>query len=257
MSTILRDRIVRRFKEATNVVPFKPAGPTIAIGGKKYALSDYWSETDVEEVEGGARLIMGPKRFSFLWAFDTDKKYVAMWRVSDGEGKAGGAASHHTKDIVALERKKQLNRVTNEEFRTIDRFMAARGKETLALLKKTIEENEDDWDRESRRLVQEFFNDKVLPKILAKFREIDQGVSPLGFKPRDFGRPPLEQAKVFVAGQIMQKLFQLSDIDDFVRTKGVDPDNPPGGSIQALDWARHDVMEAFYDERFPFIGDVD
>lgn len=252
----LRDRVLERFKAAGGVVPLtpRPTGPTLAIGGRKYVLSDYWSVMEgLGEASSGAQLILPSEptnKFRYLWAFDTEKRMVAMWRVSDGDEKAYGRENQHSRDLVVLEKKKQLNRVTNEEFRTIERFMRGRADDALASMKKYLEENADEWDRESKRLVEEFFAKHVEPKILAKFREIDQGVIPFGFKPNTGHRPPLEQAKMHVAMSTFAKEFTLKDVDDFVRTKGIDPDNPPG-DFQALDWARNDVMDAFYERHFP------
>lgn len=252
----LRDRLVQRFKSGGGVVPFapKPTGPTLVIGGRKYALSDYWSVMEgLEDASGDARLILpeGPtNKFRYLWAFDTEKRILAMWRVSDGDEKAYGRENQHSRDLVVLERKRQLNRVTTEEFRTIERFMKGRQDDALAAMKKYLEENADEWDRESKRLVEEFFEKSVEPKILAKFREIEQGIIPFGFKPNESHRPPLEAAKMHVAMEIMGKAFSLKEVDAFIRTKGIDPENPPG-DFQAIDWARHDVMDAFYDRHFP------
>lgn len=261
----MAERIVRRFNQEAvadrqaNVVPFKPktpTGPTLVIGGRKYALSNYWSMMEgLEDASDGARLILPEEptnKFRYLWAFDTDKRVLGMWRVSDGDEKAFGRENQHSRDIVVLEKRKQLNRVTTEEFRTIERFMRGRQDDALASMKKYLEENADEWDRESKRLVEEFFKKSIEPKILAKFREIDQGVIPFGFKPNESHRPPLEAAKMHVAMAIFGKEFTLKAVDDFVRTKGIDPDNPPG-DIQALDWARHDVMDAFYEAHFPHV----
>lgn len=253
----LRDRLVQRFKTAGGVVPLKPktSGPTIAIGGRKYALSDYWSVMEGLEESNDPRLILpeGPtNKFRYLWAFDTERRFLGMWRVSDGDEKAYGRENQHSRDLVVLEKKRQLNRVTTDEFRTIERFMKGRQADALASMKKYLEDNADEWDRESKRLVEEFFQKNVEPKLFEKFREIDQGVIPLGFKPREYGRPPREQAKVHVAMGIMEREFSLKAVEAFVRTKGIDPSNPPG-DFQALDWARHDVMDAFYEAHFPHV----
>lgn len=253
----LAHRVAWRFK-AANVVPFKPkkpSGPTLPIGGRKYALSDYFpflsDMVGDEEKPGGARLIVNEPRFSYLWAYDTDKKFVAMWRVSDGDEKAGGSASHYTSEVIALERKGQLNRVTHEEFRAIERYMADQQRDTMASLKKYLAEHADDWDREAKEIAQELFDEKFLPRILAKFREVEQGVKPLGFKVKDFmleHRSAEDQAKMFVSQPIMND-YTLKAVDDFARKKGADPDNPPG-DIQALQWAHGDVIHEFYEHYF-------
>lgn len=250
-------RVAARYLDA-NVVPFKPkkpSGPTLLISGRKYVLSDYWpffSDMVGEPQEGGARLIMNEPRFSYLWAFDTEKKTVGMWRVSDGDEKVVGSASSHTSEIIALDRKGQLNRVTHEEFRAIERFMRDKQDDTLKSMKKYLESVADDWDREAKKLAQELFDERFLPRILAKFREIENGVKPLGFKVdphRLEHRSADDQARMFVAMQIL-KDFKLDALDAFVKTKGIDPDNPPG-DIQALDWGLKDVLDEFYEKFFP------
>lgn len=255
-ANLSRDQLESFRSVLANVVPFqpkKPKGPTVAIGGKKYALSDFFPAFDVTEEDlGGARLItVGERRHSFLWAYDMDKKFVAMWRLSDGEEKAGGSASHYTSEVVALERKGQLNRVTHEEFRAIERFMAEQQRDALAAMNKYLEENADDWDRKSKEIAKELFEAKFLPRILAKFKEVEQGVRPLGFKVNEHllgHRSAEDQAKLFVAMQIL-KDYTPKAVDDAARSKGFDPDNPPG-SIQALDWAQKDAIDEFYDRFF-------
>lgn len=254
----LAKRVAERFKTA-NVVPFKPkkpSGPTLLISGRKYVLSDYFPMlsglAEEQTAPGGARLITtGPPRFSYLWAYDTDKKFVAMWRVSDGDEKAGGSASHYTSDVVALERKGQLNRVTHEEFRAIERYMSEQYHDTMAALKKYIAENANEWDKEAKEIAKELFEEKFLPRILAKFHEVEQGVTPLGFKVNEHmlsHRSPEDQAKMFVSQPIL-KDYTLQAVDEFAKKKGIDPDNPPG-DIQALDWGRHEVLDEFYEKFF-------
>lgn len=255
-----RDQLESFKAVLANVVPFKPkkpSGPTLAIGGRKYVLSDYFPMlTDLvgEPTEGGAKLIDlsdGNPRFSYLWAYDTDKKFVAMWRVSDGDEKAAGSARSFTNEILTLERKGQLNRVTHDEMRTIERFMVDKQRDAIAAMKKYLEENADEWDRTAKKLAVELWEAKFLPRILAKFKEIEQGVKPLGFKVDERWldhRSAEAQAKMFVAQQIL-KDYDMKAVDDYARSKGHDPDNPPG-DIQALEWARGDVVDEFYDRFF-------
>lgn len=240
------------------VVPFrpKPSGPTLTIAGKKYVLSNYWAFAESivgEPTEGGAKLIdVGGPRFSYLWALNQDKKQVGMWRISDGDEKAFGSVNQHSSDIITLDRKKQLNRVTNEEFRAIERWMRDKQDDTLQAMKKYLEEQADEWDKLSKKLVQELFDTKVLPGIQARWKDIDQGAAPLGFKLNERNpRPPVEQAKLWVADQIMAKGFSLEVVEAYIKSKGFDPDNPPNqGDFQALDWARNDIRDEFYDTYF-------
>lgn len=251
----LAKKVAARY--AADIVPLrpKPTGPTIQIAGKKYALSDYFpmlSEIIGDPQPGGAKLIdVGGPRFSYLWVYDTDRKAVAMFRVSDGDEKVYGTANQFTTEILTLERRKQLNRVTNAEFRAIHRWMNDKQDETLKAMKEYLEAQADEWDKLSKKLVRDLFEDKILPGILRRWEDLDKGVKPLGFKANpNIPRPPEDQAKMFVANEAL-KAFSLAAVEDYIRSKGFDPDNPPGdGDFQAVDWARQDVIDEFYEANF-------
>ncbi len=251
----IEDRVAARF--AGGVVPLRK-GPTITIGGRHYVLSDYWpalglNDDNDEESSGGARLIKTPggPRFSWLWAYDTDRKLLSMWRVSDGENKHDEPARSAAALIVQLDRKGQLNRVTHAEFQAIERFMDQQYNSAMKAMKQTIEENADEWDRTAKRLAQELFDTKFVPRLKAKMREVEQGVIPLGFKVNDRileHRSAEEQAKMFVTNKILED-FTLDAVNAYVASKGFDTENPPG-DFQATHWARFEVLEGFYEDTF-------
>ncbi len=251
--------IGQKFRIAGDVVPFKPSGPTKTIGGRKYALSDYWAMFDgADQSLGGAKLIKPDgqeRRHSFLWVYNVDNKDLCMWRVSDGSFKVDMRASQAAAEIAILDKRKQLNRVTSREFRVIEQAMRDQEHETLAHLKAYLEENADEWDKLTKSMAEELFNRQYLPKILAKFDEIERGVMPFSFKPdldRIEQRSIQDQAKMHVAIKILED-WNTKTFEDYLETKGYDTRNPPGG-IQAAQWAAQDVLDEFYDKYFPHAG---
>jgi hypothetical protein len=154
---------------------------------------------------------------------------------------------------MTLDRKKQLNRVTNEEYRVIDHFMSARTREVIQTMKRELEKNADEWDRTAKKLANDAFKAKVEPKLLAAFKDIDQGAIPIGFKVKPGmleHRDATSQAQMHVAMTYFSRDYTLKSVEDYARSKGYDPDHPPGDN-QALEWAWRDVMDEFYDQHFP------
>ena len=125
-------RVLQRYSEVVPFRPRPPSGPTTEIGGKKYVLTDYSPFGGNELSDGGeghARLIEVPSsgsKFKYLWAYDTDRKLVAAWRVTDGNEKAYGSAQQEMHHVVHLEKHGQLNRVTSGEFSHIEAEMRHR-----------------------------------------------------------------------------------------------------------------------------------
>jgi len=229
--------------------------PTVVIGEKRFALSDHFGFLQGMIGEpapdgGGARLIeCDGNRFRYVWALDTERKQIGMWRVSDGDEKAAGSLVHFGSDIVKLERTRQLNRVTAAEFDALTELMRERVKETLESLRASIRRNESAWDVEARRIAREVYAKEIAPTVERRWAEIDAGVLPIGFKLREFGpRSPRTQRRLFVLVQGLAS-FTRSMVDAGARAAGYDPENPPdGGDFQALDWARNDVIEDLYEK---------
>lgn len=237
-------------RRAGVVVPFSPRVPknthTILIAGVKYVLSTYWPgvmgdiSDDIPETEGGARVIrqddMDP--WKYLWAYDTDKQILAMWRASDGNNKEWGNARGATRTIVMLEKKGQLNRVDNAQFRRIEAEMSRLERESEASLEKWVDELKDGFQRRVDVLVQEYFDKEVRPVMDRAVASVNAGAVPIGFRATDGGFSVERQMKSFVTSNIYNNLFNLDKIDAYVQSHGVDLES---GDNQATQWAQGDV----------------
>jgi hypothetical protein len=236
--------------------PPRPKGKTFRFHGNVYALSTEEAPmmvSDEPEQKGeGARLIEGPKPadpWKFLWVLDTDRDFVAMWRVTDGNEKAAGRSSYFTPILTKLDRKGQINRVSHDEFKDIDREMRRREGATLRSLQKWVEESKTDYQRVVDEVAHEVFHNDIEPSLKRRVREVLQGAHPFGFEvnPRILDHASgTQQAVTFVVGEELQKLT-MEKVEDALRSRGVDPD-APGHDIQAADWAAKDVMEEVYKE---------
>lgn len=256
----LGPRIVRRFL-AGDVVPFKPkpGAPVEVIRGRKYVLStDGGPLGDQDEPGwlgggGGARVIETPRsgsKWRFLWAYDTEKKYVAMWRVTDGNEKEGGSDKHYAAKIVQLEKKGQLNRVTHSEFVTIEREMRRREDAVMDALEIAIEQTKTDFQRTVDKLAQDYFEKNVAPKIDQAVKGVQEGAIPLGFEPFGPGVKDeairLRQAITYTISQILKRDLSEAKVEQYVKQRGVDLSQ---GDSQAVYWAVGDLRDMAY-ERF-------
>lgn len=251
--------VVKRF-EAGTVLPFrpKPGAPTLAIGGKKYVLStdggmlgDREDDAALQH-ELGDRVVMPPadaNKWRYLWAYDTDKQVVAMWRVSDGSEKHWGPARGDTQTILKLDQKGQLNRVPTVEFDKIDAFMKATEKEHEADLARIIEENKGDRERAIDRELAAMWK-KLAPRLLAELDAVKQGVVPLGFKP--FRRENVErQAATYVIGQFFRHHFDYAKTVKLLAEKIPSLDPELAGHYQDVMWAIDDLRDKQYEELLP------
>ena len=118
----------------------------------------------------------------YLWVYDLDSSTVVMWRVSDGDEKFWGSANSSADIIARLEKRGQLNRVTNSEFRKIELEMKRRYHETMEALEKSVAESKDELTKQVDKLVEEFFEDHVAPKLERAISSVERGVTPLGFE---------------------------------------------------------------------------
>jgi hypothetical protein len=236
-------------RRAGVVVPFAPRVPknthTILIAGVKYVLSTHWPGvfgdiSEESEESEGAQVIrqedMDP--WKYLWVYDTDKQILAMWRASDGNEKEWSSARSATRTILFLEKKGQLNRVDNAQFRRIEAEMSQRARENEAALEKWVDELKDDFQRQVDNLVREYFDKEVRPVMDRAVANVDAGAIPLGFKATEGGFPVDRQMKSFVTSNIYNNLFNLDKIDAYVRSRGVDLES---GDPQATQWAQGDV----------------
>lgn len=257
----LRDRVLRRWLEAGEVVPFgKPSkAPRVEIAGSSYALSDdggplSWGE-ELGDEEGGpgtghARLIRGPShgsKWKYLWVYDTDRQTIAMWRVTDGNEKVYDSARSEMHRIVRLDRRGQLNRIDHATFLKIDVVMKKIEAENFEALQKSIEDNKSEYQAAVDELAQEFFQKFIVPKIEKVIHDIDAGASPFGFKPHSADLPQRRQMVVFVISRITAKEFTIGAVEAYLRTKGIDPE-APGHDNQAAQWAIGDIVDAAYEK---------
>lgn len=233
------------------------ARKTITIQGEKYALSDDpgdFMRVDEDEGDGdGARLVRGPSPtdpYRFLWVYDTDRRNIHMWRVTDGNEKASGFDSEFRAKIVALDRVGELNRVQTDQLRAIAREMNRRADEQFKSLQQFVDSQKDAYQHLVDEAAREVFEREIAPRIERRLDEIEQGVIPLGFKVNDRILEHVDeqrQVRHFVIGQEMER-YTTDLIEAEVRRRGADPD-APGHDIQAAYWALHDVQAQAW-ERF-------
>lgn len=237
-------------------MPLRPrAGvPTVTIGGRKYVLStdggalgDRMDDAALQE-EYGPRVIMPDptaNKWRYLWAYDTDRQTLTMWRVSDGSEKVSGSAKSEQARIVALEKKGQLNRVTRQEFTEIHREMRRREDDAIKAMQKWVESMKSEATRQLDVLVREYFDKQVLPKLRKELKDVQSGVTPIGFKP--FGRALegdpvwlLRQKSSHVLGEVFRRYMSENKVEAWIKAQGFDL-NLVG--IQDLSWAIDDIRD--------------
>ena len=247
-------RVVQRYLQAGDVIPFGkprkgPKVPQVTIAGSKYNLSDYSGfggglGDDELGDGGGARVIRLPSgnKWRYLWVYNTDRQDLTMWRASDGDEKFYNSARSETSLIVRLEKKGQLNRVSNQEYRKIEKAMQRQYEETLRHLEETVENLKDDFQREVDHHVWDYYNRSFKPKIEKAVAEVRAGATPFGFKP--FGPPGEDKTRqkiTYVASRALED-FTAEKVEAYLRRKGVDVDNP-NHDPQATYWAVTEVKD--------------
>lgn len=243
-------RVAARYLEAGPVVRLTPRVrvPTVTIAGEKYFLSTDGGmlgdrEDDDQETKSplGGTLIRIPtgNKWKYLWAYDMDKHTLTMWLVSEGNEKLYGPASSFQSYIVKLEKKGQLNRVSNAEYRKIDSAMKRQADQVLESMRHTVEDDKSDDIKRVDILVQKFFDKFVLPDIQRALRGVANGAVPLGFKP--FGDPEnlLRQKSSFVFYQVAKQKMSVPKVVEYLRSMGVDVES----AGQWVDFAVQDVVE--------------
>lgn len=256
----LTQRVVRRY--AADVVPInqprkRPRVPQVTIAGTKYNLStdsgplagDLEERFEGEHPEHGPRVIRVPSvtgNWKYLWVYDTDRQYVTMWRVHDGNEKMHQSARSMASQLIKLDRKGQLNRVEHNEYLAIERALRKVEQEHNKSLAKWVEDTKDDFQREVDREVKLFFDRNIEPQIERAMAEIDEGVTPFGFRQRNVPRQIDEQMKIFSIGRILDREFTVKQMEDLLRTRGVDIDNPMH-DVQATYWAVNEIRDSAYD----------
>jgi hypothetical protein len=251
--------LVRRIL-AGPVIPFGPRGPkvpTITIGGRKYNLStDGGPLGDVDDPEetgwaGRNNVIAPPARdkWRFLWAYDTDHKRVAMWRVSDGNEKYENNANGAMQTIIKLEKKGQLNRVTQDEFHMLKRHMGRLQDEVEAFLAESIAQNKSEADREVDKLLGEMF-DHARPRLEKQLQDVHEGSTPFGWRSPQVKGHELRSKLAYVIDRFFATTMSRKACEAFLRAKGFDPD-APGIDSQIVEWSLNDIVSATYERYMP------
>ena len=256
------ENVVRRFM-AGDVIPFRPRPgvPTLAIGGRKYVLSTdggpLGDREDDEKLPDDPRIIRpdpSANKWRYLWAYNTEKQLVGMWRISDGSEKLWGSAKSETQSILKLDKKGQLNRVSDAEFRKINAYMRDVEQDTLRALKKTIEESKGDADKAIDRELEKLWT-KLRPSLEREIDAVKSGVTPIGFKPyQPDPQNLLRQMLSYVIGKWFTRNFDFEDVLGALKKKVPQLDDEYA-DIQAVQWAideiRDEAYEAYLPERLP------
>jgi hypothetical protein len=253
-------KVVFRFLTAGDVIPFggKVSNPHwIKIHNVKYYLSNdggpLGTPEDHAEMAGNPNVIMGPDvgKFKYLWVLDTDRKIVVMWRAHDGNEKVWSHANAMSHKIVMLDKKGQINRVTHDVFKLIERAMREAADENERSLRQYITENESDFQKQVNEKTQEYFDEFVAPDIERALDALSKGAIPFGWKPHapvDLDR----QKKSHVVSAVMAKKFTVPIVEAYLKKQGLDVGN--SSDSQAAEWAVNDVVYAAYDRYLPERG---
>lgn len=250
--------VVRRFL-AGPVVPFKPKPgvPTVAINGKKYVLStdggmlgDREDDEKLQEEYGGQLIVQpGANKWRYLWAYDTEKQVVAMWRVSDGNEKLWDSARSQTATLLKLDKKGQINRMGTSEFNRLNAYMQDTEAEHNAALLRIIEENKDDRERAIDKALAAKLK-KLQPKLDAELDAVRKGAIPIGFQP--FRPENVErQAMTFVITNFVRRNFDYSDTVAELAGKIPSLDPELAGHYQDVMWAIDDMRDKLFDALLP------
>jgi hypothetical protein len=229
---------------------------SIKINGNTYALSDYaGAALSIPDDEGegdseGARLIRGPAHgqpYRYLWVYDSDRGDLGMFRVTDGSEKVWGKADRMVREIMLLDRKGELNRVSNAEARSITRAMRKKEDDAVRDLRSWAKELETDYQQFVNQVAADVFESEIVPEIEGRMADLRSGVVPFGFQVNEnliqHGKDMASQMQGHVLNQVLEK-FTTAMIDDEVRRRGRDPESE---DIQASYWALGDIREEAWD----------
>lgn len=254
-------RVAGSYHRAGPVVPFGPRKgprvPTLLLGGRKYVLStDGMDLGDLDDpADDDPRVIRGPvtddNKWRYLWAYDTERQLLSMWRVSDGNYKFDGRAAPEMRRIVKLDKKGQMNRVTTEEMRRLSRYMKDKEEDQIEALKDSWERNKSDFQGEVDKALRDFL-DQLRPQLEAQLDALAKGVRPLGWTPpTGLNERWVERSKnTFVISRFLEREFSLEKCEAYLAARGLDV-NDPGHDNQAAQWARSDILDETYSRYLP------
>lgn len=226
------DQVKTKTRIAGDVVELgkrRPNVPTLKIQGRAFVLSTYGDamgdamDADDETSEGARLIRVKPSNpWKYLWAYDTDRKFVEMWRVSDGDSKSGGSASRYTREVLMLEKKGQLNRVDRSTFDMIDRYMRQQHDSTMESLRKLIEEQASDEERKITPLLYDYFAKVIAPEFEEKMQRWKSGVKPLGFRAEPLSAlGEARQLASWTLGTVTKEFWQEDKIEKYLKDHGI------------------------------------
>jgi hypothetical protein len=203
----------------------------IKIGGRRYFVTDYTPLRVKDEFgpikdKDHARVIKTGHKIMFLWVHNTDDNTVTTWRVSDGDEKSHDSASSMQHHIRALEKMGALNRVNRSEQRQVEREMEKRADASLKAMSQWIEKNKKDIEKRLDGLLYDRVKNLVEPEFKKALTDIENGVTPIGFKPYSDTKPGekawVRQAASFVLGKIWRRHMDYKVVEPWARKNGVD-----------------------------------
>lgn len=233
----------------SEVVPFS-GKPTITIKGSKYVLSDYWPAMDVTAAAKLVEVEKGP-RYRYLWVYDTDRKNLVMWRVSDGDEKVNDHGANNP-TIYVLDKRKQLNRVSHEKYLEVSKFMGNRNEEFVEALIARAKALSSDFEKQSYQLLLGWLDNNVRPNLERRISDLEKDIFPLGFKVNDrlLGHHnKQDQARNWLVSKALEGFTVEKAYTIVSKIVGFDAGDPPEGiDNQAVQWAWSDVVQEFQEE---------
>ncbi len=251
------NNVVQRFL-GSNVIPFRARTsvegvPTVRIGNKTYVLSTdggpLGDREDDEDLERAPAPLPSPSanKWRYLWALDTDKQVVAMWRARDGSEKVWSPAVDEQVTLAKLLSAGQLNRVRTAEFLRIHTYMTQVDLETTQALRKIAEESKDPIERAIARELHAFY-EREKPVLARQVAAVLAGVIPIGFHPHSAERLT-QQALSHVIGQFFARTLSASAALKVVVDKVAGFDVTE--HTQDVVWGLDDLRDRAYEEFLP------
>lgn len=208
-------------------------GPTVEVEGRRYKVSNIWSELGEPD----------PERHRYLWAVDRETGAVAMWRISDGEEKVSGPA-REVRDVAEVRAAGQLNVMSSEAFAQLSAAMARRNDLAVEALAEYARTLGGDYQARVNAAARAFYEERVAPEVERAVAASAAGVEPVGFIYSEAlagrGRSREDQARVQLVGAVLQAKLTPAAVEAYLSETGIlDPD----GDNQAAYWAVGDIRD--------------